>query len=75
MTPLFIASRFIPHDGSRRVLATGRVKGGSSLVQIQARAGDLASLGTGLRRAGALEAVKRADREAWRIHQQRRELR
>ena len=32
----FIASRSIPHDGTRRVLAVGRTKGGSTLLQVPA---------------------------------------
>lgn len=45
---LFIASRSIPHpdDGSRRVLATGKTRGGSALTQICARFGDLKATGT-----------------------------
>ena len=41
MSSLFIASRSIPHDGDRRVLAVGRTRGGSALLQVTARAGDL----------------------------------
>ena len=46
MTRLFIARRFVPHDGSRRVLAVGRVRGRSPLIQSRARFGDLAKSGT-----------------------------
>jgi hypothetical protein len=42
----FIASLRIEHDGSRRVLAVGRTKGGSALVQVSARFGDLQATGT-----------------------------
>ena len=46
---LFIASRpKIPHedDGKRRVLAVGRIRGGSPLLQMSARFGDLQATGT-----------------------------
>jgi len=42
----FIASRRIPHDGTRRVLAVGRTRGGSTLLQVTARAGDFQATGT-----------------------------
>jgi hypothetical protein len=76
VAPLFLASRSIRHpdDGKRRVLAVGRTKGGSALVQVCARFGDLVASG---RRPGrdlstedeaGIEAVKRAGRQAWDKH-------
>ena len=53
---LFIERRFIPNDGSRRVIADGH-------VERQEDAEESAAEGA--------EAVRRAGREAWRIHQQR----
>jgi len=44
---LFIARReAIDHDESHRVLATGRTRGGSVLLQVRARFGDLQATGT-----------------------------
>jgi len=79
MSGLFIATRRVEHDGTRRVLAAGRTKGGSPLLQMRARFGDLEATGT--REAAArtreraeeatgIETVKRAGREASRIRQQ-----
>ena len=58
MSGLFIARReAIQHDdGSRRVLATGRTRGGSVLLQVRARFGDLQATGT-------REAAERTKRE------------
>ena len=47
MSGLFIARHeAIGHDGSRRVLAAGRARGGSALLQVRARYGDLRATGT-----------------------------
>ena len=57
MSGLVIARRTrIPHDGSLRVLAAGRAKGGSPLLQVRARFGDLQATGT-------REAAERTKRE------------
>ena len=58
MSDLHIVSRRIPHedDGRRRVLAAGRAKGGSPLLQVRARFGDLQATGT-------REAAERTKRE------------
>jgi hypothetical protein len=58
----FVASLFIghreaiPHDGSRLLVAGGRME----------RREDAEA-----READGVEAVRRAGREAWRVHQQR----
>ena len=36
----------IPHDDTRRVLAVGRARGGSPLLQVRARFGDIQATGT-----------------------------
>jgi hypothetical protein len=62
----FIASRRAEHDGSRRVLATGRTRGGSPLVQVCARFGDLQATGT--REAAGIARVAASGRRAWDLH-------
>ena len=66
-----------PHPPGRRVLAAGRTRGGSPLIQIRARFGDFVATGT---RPGqdppGLAAIKRAGwsmREAIAARQQRDE--
>ena len=56
----FIASRSIPHDGTRRVLAVGRTKGGSTLLQVTAQAGDFQATGTRKQEPGKAEATEKA---------------
>lgn len=72
MSDLFIASRSIPHkdDGKRRVLAVGRTKGGSALLQMSARFGDLQATGTreAAEEAAGIAAVAAAGRRAWDLH-------
>lgn len=51
---LFIERRRVEHDGTRHVIAAGRVE---RQQDAEAREG--------------VEAVRRAGREAWRIHQRR----
>ena len=63
---LFIASRRVEHDGSRRVLAVGRTRGGSPLVQVCARFGDLQATGT--REAAGIARVAAAGRRARDLH-------
>jgi hypothetical protein len=78
---LYIASReAIPHDQSpdgrkrRRVLAVGRTRGGSALLQVTARAGDFQATGTrdAAEREG-VEVVRQAGYRAWGIHREQRE--
>lgn len=80
MTGLFIASKRVEHDGSRRIVATGAVIGDD--VRIRAWGGDADALAAAviagrMRRELAeaeaeaeagIEAVKRAGREAWQQH-------
>ncbi len=64
MSDLFIASRGkIPHDGSRRVLTIGRTRGGSPLIQMPARFGDLQATGTREAAARTRELAEEAARE------------
>jgi hypothetical protein len=76
----FIASLFIPHGRSRRVLAVGRIRGGSVLVQQRPRFGDVAATGTREaaartrgRKQAELEAVRQAGFRAWDHREQRGE--
>ena len=63
LVALYIARRpRIPHDGSRRVLAAGRTRGGSALLQVSARYGDLQATGT--REAAARTRRERAEEAA-----------
>jgi hypothetical protein len=63
---LYIASRRIEHDGSRRVLTVGRIRGGGATVSLRARFGDPQAAGT--RQAAELEAVRQAGYSAWDIY-------
>jgi hypothetical protein len=85
----FIARLRVKHDGSRRVLAAGRTRGGSPLLQIPARFGDLQETGTReaavaagrpkwLAEAAATEAagiavVAAAGRRAWELNEAAKE--
>ena len=62
----FTASRRVEHDGGRRVLATGRTRGGSPVLQVRARFGDLQATGT--REAAGIARVAAAGRRAWDLH-------
>ena len=55
------------HGPGRRVLAVGRIRGGSPLLQIRARFGDLVATGTrpGGEDPAVLAALKRTARDAW----------
>ena len=65
MSGLFIASREkIPHDGSRRLLTLGRTRGGSPLLQMPARFGDLQATGTREAAARTRELAEQAAAEA-----------
>lgn len=66
MSGLYIASRRVEHDGSRRVLTVGRIRGGRADFQESARFGDLRATGT--REAAQLEAVRQAGYRTWSIH-------
>ena len=84
MSDLFIASRRVDHDGGRRVLAVGRTRGRSPVLQICARAGDLQATGTreaaviagrpkwlaeaASRETAGIAAVAAAGRRAWDLH-------
>lgn len=92
MSDLFIGRRRVEHDEddeSRRMLALGRTRGGSPLVQLCARFGDMQETGTReaavragrpkwLKEAAATEAagiavVAAAGRRAWELHQAAKE--
>ena len=81
MSGLHIARReAIEHDGSLRVLAAGRTRGGSVLLQVRARFVDLqatwtreAAERTRREQAAGIEIVRRTGREAWRIHHEQEE--
>lgn len=65
---LFIASRkAIPHDGSRRVIADGRIGDAAR----QADDDLMAELGAALRKVPGEDGARDAAREAWHAHQQR----
>ena len=82
-------STAVERDESRHMLALGRTRGGSALIQLSARFGDLRETGTReaaiaagrpewLKEAAATEAagiaaVTAAGRRAWDLHQAARE--
>ncbi len=72
VTRPFIASReAIPHDGSRRVIADGRVERAGKDATALADGELMAELGAALRKVPGADMARDAGREAWRIHQQR----
>lgn len=73
MTGLFIARRFIPHDGTRRVIADGRVERAGKDAAALDDDDLMAELGAALREVPGEDMARDAGREAWRIDQQRRE--
>ena len=56
----FITARRVEHDGTRRVLAVGRTRGGSALLQLSARSGDFQATGMRKREPGKAAAREKA---------------
>jgi hypothetical protein len=74
----FIASKNVPNSDGKRVLAVGRTRGGSALVQQRARFGDVAATGTREaaartrgRKQAELETLRQAGYRAWDHREQR----
>lgn len=68
----FIASKAVPNAAGKRVLAVGRTRGGSALVQQRARFGDVQATGTreaaartSGRKQAELETLRQAGYRAW----------
>lgn len=83
MTSLFIASRFMSHDGSRRMVAAVLLDAGdrgacasvdpdlaasAGLGVYGATMGLLLAASAGRQQRAGIEAVKRAGRDAWEKH-------
>ncbi len=74
MSDLFIARReAIPHDGTHRVIADGRIGQAGKDTPAQADDELMAELGAALREVPGVNAARDAGRRAWEIHQQREE--
>ena len=68
---LFIERRFIPNDGTRRVIADGHVKRQGDAGACQADDALLADLGQAMPPVPGEHLAVEAGREAWSRHQQR----
>ena len=60
----FIASKYVPRDRAVRVLATGRTRGHSPLIQTQARFGDIEATGRRPETSNAAAAARGEHRDA-----------